>query len=111
MATDNLKSPTDVKSTSQLHQGMLAARDMCIAIENINKKAIEQVAEVEFSEVAALLKNGLEPDGEHREGFLLALAEFMSLALDGCVLIPDQWEPVCQTTEAQCQRCQMKGCK
>lgn len=87
MATANLTPLTDIQN------GAIAARDLCLAIEALNKAAIEKSGEVDVVGVAALLKTSLEQQDETRDGFLLALAEFMALALDGCVVIPSRWKP------------------
>ena len=89
MATANLTAPSDMQN------GAIAARDLCLAIETLNKAAIEKSGEVDVEGVAALLKTSLEQQqAETRDGFLLALAEFMALALDGCVVIPSRWKPL-----------------
>jgi len=89
MATANLTAPSDIKN------GALAARDLCLAIETLNKAAIEKSGEVDVVGVAELLKSSLEQHQDKtRDGFLLALAEFIALALDGCVVIPSRWEPL-----------------
>jgi hypothetical protein len=75
--------------------GFAAARDWCLAVETMNQEAISTGAErPDFSRMAAMFDVEIAKQFEHREAFLLAVSEFVSLALDGCVIIPSDWRPL-----------------
>lgn len=79
-----------------IENGSYAARDLCMEIENMNNAAIENGTSdrPDFRKMASMMQAELEKSPAHRYGFLLALSEFISAALEGSVIIPNKWKPL-----------------
>lgn len=83
------------KSTSpEFERGLVVAKLAMIEIEARNKIAAFTGVEIVHHRTSEILNHGLSLTGDAQEGFIAALAEFVSLALDGCVIIPSRWKPL-----------------
>lgn len=83
------------KSTSpEFERGLGVAKLAMIEIEARNKIAALTGVEIVHHRTSEILNNGLGLTGDAHDGFVAALAEFVSLALDGCVIIPGRWKPL-----------------
>lgn len=84
----------EVSIMSDSRTGLVAARDVCLQIETMNMQATRCGKTPNLKGMVGLMKTEIAKGGEHADMFLLAMAEFVSAALDGVVIIPSTWKPL-----------------
>lgn len=84
----------DITISPEFQRGLEFAKLAMLEIEAHNKLAASLAEDLDLQSTSSILNKGLSLPGDAREGFVYALAEFVGLALDGCVIIPGRWKPL-----------------